>query len=78
MKITIRATETEVGILQIIGQMGLASGGYRQDADFCIRKAIDEFILKYAGKTTFDLMQDIERLIYDGLKTPKENNTCPK
>lgn len=33
--------------LEKIGKSGNASNGYRQDFDFCLKKAIDEFIKKY-------------------------------
>lgn len=36
-----------LGQLDKIGRTGKASSGHAQDAEFCIRKAIDEFIEKY-------------------------------
>ena len=39
-----------IGKLAEIGISGKASSGYRQDFEFCVNKAIEEFIEKYEEK----------------------------
>jgi len=43
----IRLPGRQIGQLAEIGEKGWASDGNWQDEDYCIRKAIDEFIEKY-------------------------------
>lgn len=50
IKVVVELTPKDIGALGKIGEKGLASSGYRQDFNFCLQKAIDEFILKYKGK----------------------------
>lgn len=52
-----------IGILEAIGRSGKASSGYAQDTDFCIQKALDEFIVKYTGKDAYDLFALVEKEI---------------
>lgn len=47
VEIIIKLSGKQLGQLWDIGRYGLASGGYMQDEQFCIYKAIDEFIEKY-------------------------------
>ena len=50
IKVIIELLPEDVWKLDLIGQKGTASSGYRQDWDFCLRKAIIEFIKKYEEK----------------------------
>lgn len=50
IKIIVSLTPKQIRKLDKIGEKGLASNGYRQDFDFCLIKAVDEFIKKYDKK----------------------------
>lgn len=52
MKIIVDINPIDIGKLEIIGRNGNASNGYSQDFNFCLRKAIEEFIKKYETKKT--------------------------
>jgi len=43
-----------LGKLYQIGHDGLASSGYSQDEQFCITKALEEFIQKYTQKGVYE------------------------
>lgn len=47
MEILIYISPRCLGQLDKIARAGKASHGHAQDAEFCIRKAVDEFIEKY-------------------------------
>ena len=50
MKVIVNINPKRIYKLDEIGRKGLASNGNSQDFDFCLRKAIDEFIKKYEEK----------------------------
>lgn len=50
LKVIVKLTSKQIRKLDKIGENGLASSGYFQDFDFCLDKAIDEFIKKYYKK----------------------------
>ena len=47
VKIIVKITTENIRKLDKIGESGIASSGYRQDFDYCLTKAIEEFIKKY-------------------------------
>jgi len=47
VKILVDISPENIWKLEQIGRSGNASYGYRQDFDFCLTKAIEEFIKKY-------------------------------
>jgi len=47
VKIIVTITTKDIFKLDEIGNKGLASNGHYQDFDFCLTKAIREFIKKY-------------------------------
>ena len=47
VQIIVTITTKDIFKLDEIGDEGLASNGYPQDFDFCLTKAIREFIKKY-------------------------------
>lgn len=47
VEIIIKLSGRQLGQLWDIGRYGLASGGYNQTEQFCIDRAVDEFIKKY-------------------------------
>ena len=50
IKVIIKLNPRDIVTLDDIGFNGFASNGHRQDFDFCLQKAIDEFIKKYNKK----------------------------
>jgi len=50
VKIIVTITTKDIFKLDLIGDEGLASNGHPQDFDFCLTKAIREFIKKYEEK----------------------------
>lgn len=48
VQIIVDLLPSDINKLDEIGRKGLASDGYEQDFKFCLRKAIREFIKKYA------------------------------
>jgi hypothetical protein len=63
MIVKIHIPDYEIGILSAIGRTGKASSNYPQTTEFCIQKAIDEFIVKYTGKEAQDFFDIIEKEI---------------
>lgn len=47
VKVIVKIAPENVHKLEQIGRSGKASSGYSQDFDFCLAKAIEEFIEKY-------------------------------
>lgn len=47
IKIQVKLTPKQIYKLDKIGWEGSASNGYYQDFDYCLNKAIEEFIKKY-------------------------------
>jgi len=50
VKVVVEIYTDLIGKLEKIGQSGKASSGYRQDFQFCLIKAIEEFIKKYENE----------------------------
>ena len=50
IKIKIKISPRNIGKLGEIAFEGLASQGHRQDFQYCITKAIEEFIKKYENE----------------------------
>jgi hypothetical protein len=50
VKIIITISPDDLAALDLIGQKGTVSSGYRQDWMFCLDKAIAEFIKKYGDE----------------------------
>lgn len=50
IKVIVKIKSKSLYELEKIAFSGLASDGYRQDFEFCLGKAIDEFIKKYEKK----------------------------
>ena len=50
IKCIVKISNRNLYKLDKIGAKGLASNGYRQDFQFCLTKAIEEFIKKYEIK----------------------------
>jgi hypothetical protein len=47
IKVIVTLIPEQINKLEVIGRSGVASSGYSQEFDFCLNKAIDEFIKKY-------------------------------
>ncbi len=50
IKVILKIAPKNVGKLERIGRKGFASSGYWQDFQYCITKAIEEFIKKYENE----------------------------
>jgi hypothetical protein len=61
LKVLIDIYERDLAILSEIGTSGKASSGYSQTTEFCIQKAIEEFIKKYTGKNHYEIEIDIKK-----------------
>ena len=61
MIVKIYISDYDIGILSAIGRTGKASSNYPQTTEFCIQKAIEEFIMKYTGKSVYDFEYGIQK-----------------
>jgi hypothetical protein len=61
MKVLLEIHDRAIGILDEIGRKGLASGEHSQSTEYCIQKAISEFIEKYTGKNEYDFEYGITK-----------------
>jgi len=50
IKIKVALLIRDIGKLAEIGESGVASSGYSQTFEYCLDKAIEEFIKKYEGQ----------------------------